>query len=252
VEPSLAPPALPTVPDPLAHWPDATRAAAAAERFGLEHGADATARETIGALVAGKLGPDQGAAQLARLFAAVSELLALDGARHVSADAAREYAAMTRKMRGALVHHVQASATAQKRARTYLEERIIRQAEACGSEPTVEALATATANVLALTAGDVWSAWLPLDAYAEELRACIRAAASLRPRGGRFVSPGGPRAFAGIREGSGGRRVPRSFGTTELEAYEKALRALCVAVGLLFVERDTRAPARSRAKKRDR
>lgn len=222
----------------------------AAERFGTEHGADIAAREALAALIAGALGPDEGAGQMASLFAAIAELLTLDGARHISPDAAREYAAIARKMRGALVHHAKSSSTAQKRARVYLEERIIRQAEKCGRTPSSGALTAAVEDVLALTAGDVWSAWLPLARHSDGLRACIRAAAALPIHGGQFVSPGARRTLEGRRR-EGTHTRAQHFKPRQ-EAYEKAFRALCQATGLPCVEKNTRASARSRAKRRDR
>ncbi|MGH7296450.1 MAG: hypothetical protein ACRELB_16050 [Polyangiaceae bacterium] len=207
-----------------------------AERSGAERGADGEAREAISGLLRGDVVADGGAAALERLFHALAELLALPGdMRHASPDAKREYAALVRCVRRAVVEHVTSSSTAAKRARTYLEDRIIRRAETCGSKPSQSALAEAALAVIATTEDDVNSSWLvpALDAHRADLARCIAAAAALRPRKGRFVSPG-----AGARN------------TPAVETYETALRSLCTAVGLPYVPPSTRSPARSRARKR--
>jgi hypothetical protein len=211
----------------------------AAEAFGTEHGADIEARKALAALIAGE---GDAAKHLERLFSAVSTLAGVEGGvRHVSPDAAREYEALVSRVRQAIVHHLTSSQTALKRARTYLEERIIRQAERCGTEPTDAVVDGAAADVIALTSLDVFSSWLvaPLEQHRPELVACIRAAAMRGVKDGKWRSPGRPSGDDGVAEGGAERR-----------AYEDAMRAMLNAIGIPYVGPESRNPQRSRAKKR--
>jgi hypothetical protein len=137
----------------------------AAERFGTEHGCDIETRAALETLLAAADATET-AKQLAKLFTAVGDLLALPGGpQHASPDAAREYRALVLRARQAVVHHVTKSQTAQKRARNYLDDRIVRQAERVGTKPSKASLIDAASKVVGLSSMDVFSVWL-VDALA--------------------------------------------------------------------------------------
>jgi hypothetical protein len=200
------------------------------EHAAAMHG-DAHARRELLALLTWD---DAGAPELARLFEAVAEALGASNAR-ISPDAGREYRELVRRVRRAVEHHVTKSSTAQKRARVYLEERILHAAEKCGANPAKAALAASARDVIALTSLDAFSCWL-VDALREheaEIVACVRAANLRNPRGGQFSPPG-----RGVRNGA------------RVRAYEDAFKALCRAIGVAPAAPETRVSARSRAKSR--
>jgi hypothetical protein len=223
------------------------------ERFVAEHGTDIDARLALKSLISGKPGADEGAAAMGRLFSALAEMLLLPGdVKHISPDSKREYAALLRSVRQRLVFHLTKSATAQKRGRTYVENRILLWAENCGPAPTTQALEDAAREVVALSKSDIFSFWFVdrLHEHEDDIIGCIRAAAALEPRNGCLVSPGAPRRQAGVSENRKRMAKLATSHAVRTTAYEKALRVLFGGIGLAYVAPETRSSARSRARKR--
>jgi hypothetical protein len=195
------------------------------ERFAAEHGAEVDARKALG-LVHGEPDPARVATELVKLFSAVSELLALPGdLTHISPDAKKEWAALVGRVRRAILD----DRTSDKRRRTYLENRIIRQAAHCQSGSATN-IGDTCQRIVSLTVDDVHTEPLAekLSKHEAKLAAVVRAAVARKPKNGRFPPPG------------------NRYARPAIDAYEQAFRELCEAIGVSVAEASTRASERSR------
>jgi hypothetical protein len=166
------------------------------------------------------------------MFAAVAELLAHasiddpDGPL-ISTDSVTEY----KRLVGRASRAVRDENNADKRARTYIENRIIRAAgRVVQGTLSIEG---AGQRVVGLTNDDAHTRHLAekLANHEAELVACLKAAANLNPRGGKFPPPGKDRAMTGdLRRAT----------------YNEAFEQLCVVLKVQTATPATRASELSR------
>jgi hypothetical protein len=214
--------------------PDALRKA---EAFGTQHGCDIEARRALSEL---RDAPDVAAAAraLAQMFGAVAELLShasIDdpGGLPISPDSATEYKRLVGRARRAVLDEYNAD----KRARTYIENRIIRAAgHVVEGKLSIEGAAQ---RVVELTHDDAHTRHLveKLVTREAELIACVKAAVARN---------------AGHGKGGAGKFPPPGtrWGLKAIEAYDAEFDQLCVVLGVQTATPATRASELSRIRRK--
>jgi hypothetical protein len=199
-----------------------------AEAFGTQHGCDIDARRALSEL---RDAPDEAASAraVAELFGALAELLShpsVDGpdGLHISPDSVTEYKLLVGRVRRAVFDYKNAD----KRARRYIENRIIRAAGRIVEGAVT--IAEAAQRIADRTHDDVHTRHLvgKLVAHETELVTCLQAAVARKPKDGKFPPPGA------------------RWGLKAIEAYDAAFDRLCIVLGVQTATPATRASELSR------